>query len=627
MTTNDKISTTSTTTDTQETAMNTHQTENSVPQPETESIVTSGNVIGDDITYSDDAEGMSADAIEAALTGKQSYMDAASACEQAARDVYLTDGRVASGEAEVRRLIYLALARAYAFYLAYCGTPDYDNYIRSRGVDPAPKQSSKFGPLLKAVFGLGKKATIKLTEAEKGRMRKRISMMASALELAELRAKADANGNIDIVAFLEGKVDAEGHSGLEAARAEMSSIRSAKTCKDIVSAKFKTGLDKLLANASSVPPTIGSAPVLLAVHAVDGELAFLGQVTGDSAEKLLTQFIEQCGDEEDPLSGTAMGELVGHLSFARGLGAVDCMVRIDVTDTGVQVRAALASTETVIGQCFIAGPSYLSPGTYWLDKAAVAKITSISRFAKHGAVFEVHPSLAQNKKTHVSVFASGIQTAVNSYNDVGREKNPSEYKEINLGNIVDIEEYQKALVTDQVQMPCALQMPTIAEISYPEDWQWSAETVIDEATRKWVTKTMNTTGKGEIAKAVRAGTDRNLANVRVTNDGFHVLDGLREGTVASQRFHAPIDGDAFQATYCFRSKDLPGALSAIKGVLPDAPVNMFIAEKAILLRAEQDGTVAEFLIPTLIEGTRYPKAAKLTGFVTEDEPQHEQDAA
>ncbi|BAE52473.1 hypothetical protein [Paramagnetospirillum magneticum] len=220
MITNDKLSATSTTTDTQETAMNADQTNNSAPQPETENIVTSGNVIGDDIASSDDAgldqradlpaenaddaEGMSADEIEAALPGKQSYMDAASACEQAAHNAYLTDGRVASGEAEVWRLIYLTLTRVHAFYLAYYGTPDYDNYISSQGVNLAPGKDSKFGPLLKAVFGLGKmKApTIKVSDALKGRMRTRLSKMNSALELAEERAKRDENGNIDVVVEL-----------------------------------------------------------------------------------------------------------------------------------------------------------------------------------------------------------------------------------------------------------------------------------------------------------------------------------------------------------------------------------------------------------------------------------------
>ncbi|CAA7614975.1 hypothetical protein MTBUT4_20014 [Magnetospirillum sp. UT-4] len=287
----------------------------------------------------------------------------------------------------------------------------------------------------------------------------------------------------------------------------------------------------------------------------------------------------------------------------------------------------MAATETVIGQCFIGGPSLLSPGTYWLNKKKAGDITGIARFAKHGASFEVHQPKTVANTTEVAVSAIGIQTAVDAFNQARRKQSSSEYKEFNLDKLLGIDEYQNALATNRARLRCDLQMPTIAEISYPEDWQWLAETVLDGDTCKWVSKTMNTTGDNEIAKAVHAGTDRNLVNFRVSNNGFHVLDALCETVVASQLVQAPIGDELFQATYSFQSKDLPGALSAIKALLPDSPVVMSIAARAIRLRAEQDDTVAEFLVPTLVNGTRYPKAAKLGGFVTEDEPENEQDVA
>ena len=372
------------------------------------------------MTTANNVDGMSDEEIEAAIPGQLSCIDRATECEAAASAVYEADTSVASGENEVWRRIYAALALAYAFYLAYFGTADYDHYLTSRGVDPDPKKACKFNPLIKAVFGLSKKGAIRVSDKLKGRMRKRISAMASTLEFIENVATPDANGNIDVVWFLENRVDDHGRKGIEAARAGMAKIRRDRKSSSTDTSRFDRGLEKLKASASPVPPAIGPSPVLLAVHAVDGELTFLGQLTGESAEKLLTQFIENSGHEDDPLSGTAMGELVSHISFARGLGSVDHMVRIDVTDMGVHVQAALASTETVIGRCFIAGSSLLSPGTYWLDKTVAAKITSISRFAKHGAGFEVCQPKVQSDRTFVAVSCSSIQTAVDKFNNARR---------------------------------------------------------------------------------------------------------------------------------------------------------------------------------------------------------------
>ncbi|CAA7614970.1 hypothetical protein [Magnetospirillum sp. UT-4] len=301
------------------------------------------------MTTANNVDGMSDEEIEAAVPGQLSYMDKATECEAAASAVYEAETRVASGEKEVWRRIYAALALAYAFYLAYFGTADYDHYLKSRGVDPDPKKACKFNPLIKAVFGLGKKGVIKASDKLKVRMRKRISTMASTLEFIENEATPDANGNIDVVWFLENKADAHGRKGIEASRAGMAKIRRERAASSSDTSKYDRGLEKLKASASVEPPAIGPSPVLLAVHAENGKLVFLGEVTGDSAGKLLTKFIENSGNEDDPLSGTAMGELVGYLSFARALGAVDYLTRIEVTEAGVLVQAAMRLRNAAVG--------------------------------------------------------------------------------------------------------------------------------------------------------------------------------------------------------------------------------------------------------------------------------------
>lgn len=244
------------------------------------------------MTTANNVDGMSDEEIEAAIPGQLSYMDKAAECEAAASAVYEADTSVASGENEVWRRIYAALALAYAFYLAYFGTAGYDNYLRSRGVDPDPKKACKFNPLIKAVFGLSKKSAIRVSDKLKGRMRKRISTMASTLEFIENKATPDANGNIDVVWFLENNVDAHGRKGIEASRAGMAKIRRERAASSRDTSKYDRGLERLKASASVEPPAIGPSPVLLAVHAENGKLVFHLEIAQHGME-LAVEFLDR----------------------------------------------------------------------------------------------------------------------------------------------------------------------------------------------------------------------------------------------------------------------------------------------------------------------------------------------